>query len=127
MYSFLLSSGENIKRVKGVKRYYVDRLMHSEFKKVLLRSSQLFATFNSIRSFKHNVYSFKETKLALSPFEDKRWLCSNEVHSLAYGNYKILLMDAEESSRGIKRKKGNREEIEVRLDQKKRRGSRLSL
>ena len=127
MYSFLLSSGENIKRVKGVKRYYVDRLMHSEFKKVLLRSSQLFATFNSIRSFKHNVYSFKETKLALSPFEDKRWLCSNGVHSLAYGNYKILLMDAEESSRGIKRKKGNREEIEVRLDQKKRRGSRLSL
>ena len=100
MYSFILQSGANIKRVKGVKRHFVDSLLHSEFKRVLFDSSYSLATFHAIRSFNHDLFTVKETKLALSSFEDKRWLCQDGIHSKAYGNYELnrkrSLLDVEE-------------------------------
>ena len=89
MYSILFDSGEVMKRVKGVHRTSVNSMFHSEFKDVLLNSKQTYALYNTIRSFKHQVYTVEEHKLALSPFEDKRWLYPNGVRSLAYGNCKI--------------------------------------
>ena len=89
MYSILLESDENIKRVKGIKKQCVDKYLHSEFKKVLFNQTVSFATFNSIRSYKHEVFTTIERKLALSPFEDKRWLCDDGIHSLAYGHYEL--------------------------------------
>ena len=87
MYSILLSSGKNIKRVKGIKRHSVDKLLHSEFKKILYSSLPSYVISNSIRSYNHDVFTMGERKLALSPFEDKRWLHLDGIHSLAYGHF----------------------------------------
>ena len=89
MYSMLFESGKVMKRVKGIKKSCVDKFLHSEFKDVLMNCLRSFATYNVIRSFKQKVYTVEEQKLALTPFEDKRWLCSNGIDSFAYGHYKI--------------------------------------
>jgi hypothetical protein len=44
---------------------------------------------NTIRSFKHNVVSMIQTKIALSPFDDKRFICTNKIDTLPWGHYKI--------------------------------------
>ena len=89
MYSILFDNNQVIKRVKGIKRSCVDKFLHSQFKNVLFNCFQMSAQFNTIRSFKHQVYTVEQHKIALSPFEDKRWLRSNGVDSFAYGNYRI--------------------------------------
>ena len=46
-------------------------------------------TFNSIRSKNHQIYSIKQTKQALSSYDNKRYYINN-IESLPYGFYKIV-------------------------------------
>ena len=42
-----------------------------------------------IRSRLHNVETVKQFKIALSPYDDKRFLLSQSTDTLAWGHYKI--------------------------------------
>ena len=44
--------------------------------------------FKMIRSVAHDVQMFKQSKVSLSPFDDKRYLL-NAVHSIPYGHYRF--------------------------------------
>ena len=42
-----------------------------------------------IKSEKLNVYIFNQTKVALSNFDDKRYILNDRYSTLAHGRYKI--------------------------------------
>ena len=44
-----------------------------------------------IGSDHHNVYSFKNMKIALSAFDTKRWICNNGIETLALGHWRAKL------------------------------------
>ena len=43
---------------------------------------------NHIRSHAHTITTEHRAKVGLSPFDTKRWLCSDGIHTLAYGHHK---------------------------------------
>ena len=47
-------------------------------------------TMRTIRSFKHPLYTIKQNKVPLSPYDDKQHLMDDEVSSLPYGHFSLL-------------------------------------
>ena len=46
-----------------------------------------------IRSRLHNVETVKQSKIALSPYDDKRYLLKDSTDTLAWGHYRIRGVD----------------------------------
>ena len=92
MYAFTTDTYES-KKAKGVKRAVVkNELKFSDYKKSLLGADrgtiQQKVNFNTIRSFKHELYSISQNKIGLCSFDDKRYLIDN-VNTYAHGNHRI--------------------------------------
>ena len=93
MYSFKTDDDKESKKAKGIKKLVVkNELKFSDYKKSLLgvvkTDIQQKTTFNTIRSYKHELFSVSLSKIGLCAFDDKRYLIDN-VKTYAYGNYKI--------------------------------------
>ena len=43
----------------------------------------------NIRSYDHQLYTEKQNKVALSPFDNKRHILKDGINTLALGHYKI--------------------------------------
>ena len=90
MYSLLLPNDKEKKTAKGVKRSFVSKyIRHNEYANCLFDEETTNATFRNIRSIKHQLHTTEISKIALSPYDDKRYLVDN-CKSLAYGHYKTL-------------------------------------
>ena len=75
---------------KGIQQHFSKtKLKHELYKSCLEEELRTFAEYNSIRSFKHDVYTNRENKVALSSFDDKRYLLKDSHNTLAYGHYRI--------------------------------------
>jgi len=91
MYS--LSCGKKSqKKAKGIKKHYVKKhLQHQSFLNILRNSSRTTnAKFRLFRSTNHVVNTVEMTKLCLSALDDKRYILSDGVHTLAYGHYSLI-------------------------------------
>jgi len=91
MYS--LSCGKKSqKKAKGIKKHYVrKRVQHQSFLDVLRNSSYTTnAKFRLFRSTNHVVSTAEITKLCLSALDDKRYIMSDGMHTLAYGHYLLI-------------------------------------
>ena len=76
---------------KGVKKSVKKKhLRHRHYKEVLNNLSEIVITQNVIKSKKHSIGTYHQRKTALTAFDTKRWVCSNNVNTLAYGHYKTL-------------------------------------
>ena len=73
---------------KGVSKHVKKTLHHDKFKDVLKSKSPFRKLVTSITSDKHTLNKTESNKIALSAFDDKRYL-SDGVRSYAYGHYKI--------------------------------------
>ncbi|XP_065180179.1 uncharacterized protein LOC135810614 [Sycon ciliatum] len=89
MYAY--TGEESAKRAKGVKKSVVnDTLQFSTYKDCLLRDQQsIEREMNVLRSRNHHIYGETIRKVALSPFDSKRYILDDGVSTLAYGHYKI--------------------------------------
>ena len=49
---------------------------------------------NVLRSYNHTIYTETVNKVALSPFDDKRYILKDNINTLAWGHHKIPVDEA---------------------------------
>ena len=90
LYSFVMDDGEETKKCKGIKKQVVESsIRHEDYKTCLLTGKEQLRKQNILRSYNHEVYTEEVNKVALSALDDKRYILSDGVHTLAWGHYKI--------------------------------------
>jgi hypothetical protein len=89
MYSLLQHNRKEKATAKGVGAVAQRNIHHADYVRCLRESMLTHATFDVIRSRNHALATETVTKVALSPFDDKRYLLPNSPDTLAYGHYKI--------------------------------------
>ena len=73
----------------GVQKSVKKTLHHSVFKNCLLSKSVLRKEMMQLRSVGHQIVANAVNKVALSCFDDKRYILDDTVSSLAYGHYAL--------------------------------------
>ena len=85
MYSIMMADEVNIKKAKGVKKSVVKKqIMHEQYKETLFGAKQLWHGMNILRSEGHEIYGMHLNKISLSPFDSKRWIGDDGIHTKAY-------------------------------------------
>ena len=70
MYSFLIDKSEH-KKVKGVNKNIVPKIIGNEYKYVLLNNQCIRHSINGIQSKDHRIGTYEINKFSLSCFDDK--------------------------------------------------------
>ena len=91
LYSYkMYEEGEEIKKCKGIKKQVVENsISHEDYKTCLRTGKEQLRKQNILRSYNHEVYTEEVNKVALSAMDDKRYILSDGVHTLAWGHHKI--------------------------------------
>ena len=91
LYSYkMYEGGEEIKKCKGIKKQVVESsISHEDYKTCLRTGKEQLRKQNILRSYNHEVYTEEVNKVALSAMDDKRYILSDGVHTLAWGHHKI--------------------------------------
>ncbi|XP_043267052.1 uncharacterized protein [Venturia canescens] len=90
MYATRVEGKNDVKKAKGVKSNVVARtITFDDYVKCLGEQIEMKRCQSSIRSTLHNVYTITETKIALSPHDDKRYIIPETVDTLPWGHYSI--------------------------------------
>ena len=81
------TEGREEKKCKGVKKGVVKKeITFEDYKRCLFGREKQCKSMNAIRSRKHNVYTEKITKIALSADDDKRVISEDGVNTTAIGH-----------------------------------------
>ena len=90
LYSFVTDEGEETKKCKGIKKQVVESsIRHEHYKTCLTTGKELLRKQIILRSYSHEVYTEEVNKVALTALDDKRYILSDGIHTLAWGHYKI--------------------------------------
>lgn len=90
MYSVRVNSLDSIKKSKGVKKYVISKkITFQNYLNCIREQCNMSETQCTILSKKHNVFSIKQVKNVLDPFDDKRYILNNKIDTLAWGSNKI--------------------------------------
>ena len=90
LYSFIMEDGKENKRCKGVKKQVVESsITHEDYKTCLRTGKEQLRKQNILRSYEHEVFTEEVNKIALSALDDKRYILSDGIHTLAWGHHKI--------------------------------------
>ena len=85
-YSIVKADKKNIKKGKGVKKNVVKKqTTPDQYKDALFGEKQLWDGMNILRSDGHEMYGMHVNKISLSPFDSKRWIAEDGIHTHAYG------------------------------------------
>lgn len=87
MYSLKYSDGSNLKKMKGVGKRAVQDIFHESYFDSLNQMTRFYGEMMGFRSYNHRVFIIAQDKLALTPFEDKRYILNDGISSRAYGHY----------------------------------------
>ena len=90
LYSYKMDEGEEHKKSKGIKKQVVESsISHEDYKTCLRTGKEQLRKQNILRSYEHEVFTEEVNKVALSALDDKRYILSDGIHTLAWGHYKI--------------------------------------
>ncbi|KAL6416803.1 hypothetical protein ACFW04_014829 [Cataglyphis niger] len=79
-------------KIKGVKSAVVARMItFDDYARCLRRDIEITREQSCLRSKLHEMYSISESKIALSPYDDKRYIVPETTNTLPWGHYKIPL------------------------------------
>ena len=89
-YAYITADEKPTKKAKGVKRKIgKEELSYQDDKDIVLNpKKRIFKDFNNIESIKHHVITAKERKLALSAFNDKRYILDNGINTRSHGHFR---------------------------------------
>ena len=59
--------------------------MHEQYKETLFGTTQLWHGMNILRSEGHEIYGMHLNKISLLPFDSKRWIANDVIHTKADG------------------------------------------
>jgi len=83
MYS-IIGSDIRKKACKGtVKRVIDENVEHEVYKKALFEGERYYFTMNSLRSYKHRIFTISMNKLCVHSMDTKRYICENGVDTLS--------------------------------------------
>ncbi|XP_043468586.1 uncharacterized protein LOC122502540 [Leptopilina heterotoma] len=100
IYSVRVEGKDLIKKAKGVKAEVVKKNIDFDDYVYCLRNIKMQSrTQYSIRSNLHKVQTLKQTKIALSPYDDKRYLIEKSTDTLAWGHCKIIEIDDDDENK----------------------------
>ena len=90
MYSYVKDNEKGGRAAKGIKKNVIkNNIRHEDYKTILINNEQMHHKMKTIRSQRHQLGSYEINKVALSCFDDKRYIHDNGMGSYAYGHYKI--------------------------------------
>ncbi|XP_026825988.1 uncharacterized protein LOC113562074 [Ooceraea biroi] len=92
MYAVKVVGKKDTKKAKGVKSNVVLKVITFEdYTRCLKDYTEVTRRQSCIRSKLHEVYTVSESKIALSPYDDKRYVIDGSTHTLPWGHYQIPL------------------------------------
>ena len=96
MYSLLLDNGKEKKTGKGIKKCILKKnITHDDYKRCILSTNKddqrQKVSFNNLRTFNHDIYTYNYKKIGLSCSDDKGYLLDDGITKYSYGNSKIEL------------------------------------
>ncbi|XP_055858506.1 uncharacterized protein LOC129920955 isoform X1 [Episyrphus balteatus] len=91
MYSIDIEDAALIKKAKGVKSSAVKKMSLQNYRDCLLHKQNFYSKMLNFRSKHHTIYTECINKLSLSSSDNKRFICSNNVNTLAWGHFRIEL------------------------------------
>jgi hypothetical protein len=87
MYSIKLSDDDEKKRAKGISRAVVQKqITHDDYRSTLFDGTLMRHQMTLFRSIKHDIFTVNVNKVSLSAYDDKRFVCDDGIHTLAYGS-----------------------------------------
>ena len=94
MYSILIDRSDNEeiskRTAKGIKRCYISkRVRHDMYLETLQSRKPTYASFRNFRSKCHQLQTVNFEKICLFSYDDKRYVLSNGVETMAYFRYRI--------------------------------------
>ena len=94
-YAYRTSDDKVTKKSKGVKRKIVkEDLSYQDYKDIVMNpKKRICKDVNNIESIKHLVTTTKKRKLALSAFDDKRFILDDGINTRCHGHFRTLVND----------------------------------
>ena len=90
MYSIWQENKKNIKKAKGTTKVVTKKeIQHQHYKDALFKKEAFKHRMDMLRSKEHQIYRLRLNKTTLSPFDSKRWIKDDGIHTLAYGHKDI--------------------------------------
>lgn len=85
-----VKSMDKVRKAKGIKKYVLEKkIKFEDFIDCIQKNCAISKQQNSIRSKLHTVFTIRQDKIALSPFDNKRVVMSNNIDTLPWGHYKL--------------------------------------
>ena len=88
-YAFTYIDNNNIERcdkLKGIKKNIIKETINfKHYYNCLTLKKEEYRKMNTIRSYKHQLYTEEKNKKALGAFDDKRYILENGINCLPYG------------------------------------------
>ena len=90
MYSVEVGE-KNVRKAKGVKKCVIEKeITHEHYKEALLERKQFMHKMKILRSEGHEMYGMCMNKISISPFDTKRWIAEDGIHTAAYGHFRLV-------------------------------------
>ena len=88
MYSMMTDDGKEKKTGKGIKKSVLKKeIRHQDVEDCLMEKREFQHSMMNFRSKQHQLFTVKQTKKSLSPFDDKRYILEDGYTTRAHGHY----------------------------------------
>ena len=90
LYSLKMPGGKEQKKAKGVKKSVIKKtITHEDFLHCLKTKKPQMRKMNLNKSEKHEIFTQKVNKIALSADDDKRFILPDGISTLAWGHWRL--------------------------------------
>ena len=90
MYSIEKGDRKCEKKAKGVSKPVLKYdITHASYRRALFAHESMRHEMNRLQSKDHQFYGLRQNKVSISPFDSKRYIQDDGIHTLAYGHWRI--------------------------------------